>query len=208
MRSTCCLRSLSPRLVAVALALGAGMALAAPGRACDHDKSATASTASTAAATCPAKASCPHDAHMTGAHKPATVTRTASAAPKPALKPRPRSRPKPAAGATAVVATRGAAGLVVVIDPETGGVGQATKEQLAAFAATSKAAGGVSTAAIPAEPELVRSPDGMLMSRVPERYMMNAIAHRDASGKITFSCGNDAAAASPAPVAPPTWEVK
>jgi hypothetical protein len=276
-------RSLPSRLVAAALTLLTGLALAAPGHACDKDKSASASTASaTGAASCPAMARCPmsgaqgangatavtadlkgahsssgccgspkstaavasarmaksncpmtaacppgmcngagaattaSSVHRTRPHDAATATRrsaatarTASIKSKPAHKA--KAKAKPAAGATAAAVTPGTAGMVAVIDPVTGGVVAATKEQLAAFAASPKSNGGVTTmAARPADPEIVQLPDGTLMARLPERLMMNAVAHRDANGKITFTCGTDPAATAPVQesAAPSTWEVK
>jgi len=241
------------RLVAAALTLLTGLALAAPGHACDKDKSASASTASTVStassagvSSCPAMArcpmsgatgatavtadlkaahsssgccgmskstaACPHDA-ATATRRSSATARTASMKGKAALKAKAKVKAKaePAAGATAAAVTPGTAGMVAVIDPVTGGVVAATKEQLAAFAASSKSAGGVTTmAARPVDPEIVQLPDGTLMARLPERLTMNAVAHRDANGKVTFTCGNDPALTAPAPAteAPSTWEVK
>lgn len=149
-----------------------------------------------------------------GARKPASkVTRTASATRKRVLKAKPAS--KPANGSTAVNVTPGTAGLVAVIDPETGGIVQATQEQLAQIsAAASKLPGGVSIQGRVPDAEVVALPGGGEMMRVPDRLMLNATATRDADGKIRYGCQQGSGAVAPihaeAPVAAPqsTWEVK
>ena len=98
----------------------------------------------------------------------------------------------------------------------TGGVGQATPDQLRDLAAGMKA-GSLALAARPADPEVVRWADGTLVSPVPDRLAMFAIGRRDARGKITFDCTQEPglaapalAGTTPAPVEQTSapWEVK
>ena len=132
--------------------------------------------------------------------RPAAATARRASVRKPAA--------RRAAGATASLSTPGTAGLVVVIDPATGRVVSATPEQLRDLAASSKSTGSASLAAQPADAEIVRLADGTLIAKVPERYMMNAIARRGPDGKITFDCENHSGSAVPTQTAPSTWEVK
>lgn len=181
--------------------------VACPPGMCSSSKSASASTASM-------KGACSSDYMTSGARKPASkVTRTAVAPRKRALKAKPAA--KPANGSTAVNVTPGTAGLVAVIDPETGGIVQATQEQLAQIsAAASKLPGGVSIQGRVPDAEVVALPGGGEMMRVPDRLMLNATATRDADGKIRYGCQQGSGAVAPihaeAPVAAPqsTWEVK
>ena len=164
-----------------------------------------------AAASCPmtGSAACPPGMCSSSSK----VTRTAAAPRKRVLKAKPAT--KAANGSTAVNVTPGTAGLVAVIDPETGGVVQATAEQLAQISASaSKLPGGMSTQGRVPDAEIIALPGGGEMMRVPDRLMMNATATRDANGKISYGCqqGNGPIAPVPAeaPVAAPqsTWEVK
>ena len=62
---------------------------------------------------------------------------------------------------------------------------------------------------------LIRLADGTLMSRVPDSYLMSAVAVRGADGKFTIECDRNGAAAAQAAQptqaaqpAPAVWEVK
>lgn len=223
-------RLLPPRLVAAAIVFAAGAVVVASGQACDKHASARAA--------CPMTASCPASActaSMCSPAKSATAAVTAAnhacshrttavsarrraAAPvrRPATAARAtKSTRRATAAATTTAAPRAAttaaphgAGLVAVIDPMTGGVAQATPDQLRDLAAGMKT-GSFSLAARPADPEVVRWADGTLVSRVPDRFTMFAMGHRDARGKITFDCSQEPGAPVP-PVesTPQTWEVK
>jgi len=200
------------------------MSAACPASACSAMHSANASTASMSGA-CPhgANAStasmsgaCPHGANAATASKSGACphgasVRTASATTRTAAAHKAsgkKARAKKSEGATAEGIPAHQAGLVAVLDPLTGGVVQATPEQLREFSATVKT--GVSTsAALPDEPHVVRLADGTLMCDLPERLMMNAVAHRHANGKITFDClrlpATGAAAATPSQPTSSTW---
>lgn len=202
----CCAMKSSASAAKAAANCPMGGTAACPPEMC-ASKSASASTAHM-------KGACSGDAMTSGARKPATkVTRTAAATRKRALKAKPAA--KPANGSTAVNVTPGSAGLVAVIDPETGGIVQATAEQLAQISASaSKLPGGVSTQGRVPDAEIIALPGGGKMMRVPERLMLNATATRSANGKISYGCqqGNGPVAPVPAetPAAAPqsTWEVK
>ena len=202
----CSMKSSASASKAAASCPMSGTAACPPGM-CSASTSVAASTANMNGA-------CWGDAMTSGAHKPSTkTTRTASATRKRALKS--KTAAKSANGSTAVNVTPGTAGLVAVIDPETGGIVQATAEQLAQISASaSKLPGGVSTQGRVPDAEIIALPGGGEMMRVPDRLMMNATATRSANGKITYGCqqGNGPIAPVPAeaPVAVPqsTWEVK
>ena len=218
------MRSLPLRSTAIAIAIVLGAAAAAPGHACEKNKSANATASNSGCSVskcagamgtsgCAASSACPPSMCSGAKTSSASVEVKKTAAPVRAVTASKRAARKPvkrANGATAAAPTASrTAGLVAIIDPVTGGLAKATPEQLAELSATSKAAGNVSgLAARPSDPEVTRLADGTLTVRLPERLMMNAVAHKDAKGKITIDCDrNDGTASAPAP-APSTWEVK
>lgn len=232
MRLALCLPKLPQCLAATVTMLALVATIAPPGTACEKDKSTASASVARSSVACPVSAACPPSA--CGASKAATAstastggagvrecvssgcpkgvsTRSASTTRKSAAtrKPLTRKAAKKSSGTTAAAMPTGTSGLVAVIDPETGRLVQPTPEQIAAFSSTAKS-GATITAARPADPEVVTLPDGTRMCRLPERLMMNAVAHRDANGRITFDCEHLPAAADAAgtPTAPVSREEK
>jgi len=102
------------------------------------------------------------------------------------------------------------AGAVAVIDPESGMLVPATPEQIGALSRAVQAGAASPLSSRPDAVEVVRLADGTLMATVPASLMMHAFAHRDANGKVTFTCADEhaaapATAAVPA-AAPAKWE--
>lgn len=178
---------------------------ACPPGMCSAPKPASATSAS-------ATDACSAPATISATHKVTRVTRAASASRKHARKA--RSATRTATGSTTVNAPAGNSGLLVIIDPQTRSVVQATAEQIGQISAGTKVAGAAATASRPSDPEVLTLPGGGQTVRIPDRLMMNAVAHRDAHGKISYDCrqGGGAIAPlpaeSPAPSAPSTWEAK